>query len=59
VNREAYRRIAMLLAATVLVLGFALLFQTARHGGGTAGYVIGAMFVALGSGRLYLLRKRG
>jgi hypothetical protein len=23
------------------------------------GYIIGAMFVGLGSGRLYLLRKRG
>jgi lipopolysaccharide export LptBFGC system permease protein LptF len=59
VNREAYRRIATLLAAIIVVLGFALLMQTARHGGGTAGFVIGALFVALGFGRLYLLRKRG
>jgi hypothetical protein len=58
-NREAYRRIAMLLAATIVVLGFGLLIQTARHGGGSVGYVIGALFVALGSGRLYLLRHRG
>ena len=28
------------------------------HGGGTSGFLIGALFVALGSGRLYLLRKR-
>jgi hypothetical protein len=40
------------------VLGFGLLITTAWHGGGTSGYLIGAMFVALGSGRLYLLRKR-
>jgi hypothetical protein len=58
-NRKAYRRIAMLLAATIVVLGFGLLIQTARHGGGSVGYVIGALFVALGSGRLYLLRHRG
>jgi hypothetical protein len=31
---------------------------TAWHGGGTSGYVIGAMFLALGSGRLYLLMRR-
>jgi hypothetical protein len=58
-NREAYRRIAMLLAATILLLGFALLIATAAQGGGTSGFVIGALFVALGGGRLYLLRKRG
>jgi hypothetical protein len=50
--------VATIFAATIAVLGFALLVQTARHGGGTAGFVIGAMFVALGSGRLYLLRKK-
>jgi hypothetical protein len=59
VNREAYRKIATLLAAAILLLGFGLLIQTARHGGGTSGFVIGALFVALGAGRLYLLRKRG
>jgi hypothetical protein len=55
----AYRRFALVMAVTIVVLGFALLVQTARQGGGTAGFVIGAMFVALGAGRLYLLRKRG
>jgi hypothetical protein len=59
VNRAAYRRLAMLLAATILVLGFALLIATALQGGGTSGFVIGALFVALGAGRLYLLRQRG
>ena len=58
-NRAAYRRLAMLLAATILVLGFALLIATALQGGGTSGFVIGALFVALGAGRLYLLRQRG
>ena len=58
-NRETYRRIAATLAAIVAVLGFAILIRTAAEGGGSAGYVIGALFVALGSGRLYLLWKRG
>lgn len=58
-NRAAYRRVAIALAATILVLGFALLVSTALQGGGSSGFVIGALFVALGAGRLYLLRKRG
>jgi hypothetical protein len=59
VKSDAYRKLATLLAVAIVALGFGLLVQTARHGGGTSGFVIGAMFVALGSGRLYLLRKRG
>jgi hypothetical protein len=53
-----YRRIAMLLATVIALLGLGLLVSTAWHGGGVTGDVIGAMFVGLGSGRLYLLRKR-
>lgn len=53
-----YRQVAALLALTIAVLGLGILISTAWHGGGTVGYVIGAMFVGLGSGRLYLLRKR-
>jgi hypothetical protein len=58
VNSRAYKQIALVLAATIAVLGFALLLSTALHGGGATGYLIGAMFVALGSGRIYLLKKR-
>jgi uncharacterized membrane protein len=58
VNARLYRVIAAMLGAAIAVLGFGLLITTAWHGGGTSGYLIGAMFVALGSGRLYLLRKR-
>ena len=57
-NARLYRVIAAILALAIAVLGFGLLITTAWHGGGTSGYLIGAMFVALGSGRLYLLRKR-
>jgi len=58
VNSVLYRRVAMALAAAIVVLGFGLLVRTSLSGGGTSGFVIGALFVALGSGRLYLLRRR-
>jgi hypothetical protein len=58
VNSAAYRKLAAMLALTIVGLGFALLVATALQGGGTSGFVIGAMFVALGAGRLYLIRKR-
>lgn len=57
-NAGLYRRVAGLLALTIALLGLGILISTAWHGGGTVGFIIGAMFVALGSGRLYLLRKR-
>ena len=57
-NSELYRRVSMALAVTIVALGFGLLIATALQGGGTSGFVIGALFVALGSGRFYLLRRR-
>ena len=39
-------------------IGIALLVVTAVHGGALFGYVMGVLFVALGIGRLYLLRAR-
>jgi hypothetical protein len=39
-------------------IGIALVIVTAVHGGAAFGYLIGALFVALGIGRLYLLRAR-
>ncbi len=57
-NARLYRHVASLLALTIAALGFGILVVTAVHGGGTSGFLIGALFVALGSGRLYLLRKR-
>ena len=38
-------------------IGIGVVVQTARYGGGF-GYAIGVLFVALGAGRLYLLRRR-
>lgn len=38
-------------------LGIALIVETARVDGGV-GYLLGGLFVALGAGRLYLVRTR-
>jgi hypothetical protein len=52
-----YRKSVFVFGVLAIVIGFALLFKTANDGGGTVGYTIGALFVALGAARLYLLRK--
>ena len=52
-----YRRAVLTFGIVAIGLGFALLIRTAYGGGGTAGYVIGALFVALGSARLYILMR--
>lgn len=54
-----YRRAVVALSAVFIGLGLALLVRTAAAGGGTTGYVVGALFVALGAARLTLERKRG
>ena len=54
---NTYRRLSLLLAATTLALGVVMLVVTAVNGGGQVGYVIGAVFVLAGAGRLYLLRR--
>jgi uncharacterized membrane protein HdeD (DUF308 family) len=54
---RVYRRFVLVFGLVAIVLGFSMLVRTAYVGGGTVGYVLGAMFVALGTARLYLLRK--
>jgi hypothetical protein len=39
------------------VLGIAIFAETAAQGGGTVGFVLGVLFVGLGIGRIYLLRR--
>jgi hypothetical protein len=56
VNR-LYNRAVLVLGGTMIVLGFALLIVTAARGGGVVGYVVGALFVALGAGRIHLQRQ--
>jgi hypothetical protein len=44
-------------ALTFVALGFAILVRAALAGGGTVGFVVGGLFVALGTARLYLLKN--
>lgn len=53
-----YRRSIWVFGVLAIVLGIALVAETARAGGGGTGYVVGVLFVALGCGRLYLLKRR-
>jgi hypothetical protein len=53
-----YRRTVLLFGLVAIGLGFALLVRTAYEGGGTVGFVVGALFIALGAARIYLLRRR-
>jgi hypothetical protein len=52
-----YRGATALFAVTFVGIGVALIVVTAIRGGAT-GYVLGVLFVALGLGRLWLLRER-
>ena len=54
----AYRRITALFAGTMLALGIAMIAVTLANGGGEAGLLLGALFVAVGAARLYVLRGR-
>jgi uncharacterized membrane protein HdeD (DUF308 family) len=54
---SVYRRTVVLFGVVAIGLGFALLIRTAYAGGGTVGYVVGALFVALGAARLFILRR--
>jgi TRAP-type mannitol/chloroaromatic compound transport system permease large subunit len=54
--KETYDRFVRIFAVVFIVLGFVMLVRTASEGGGI-GFVIGALFIALGAARLYLLRR--
>jgi hypothetical protein len=54
---SVYRGAVAVLALAFVGIGVALLAVTAAAGGGVVGFVMGALFVALGAGRLTLLRK--
>jgi hypothetical protein len=52
-----YRKSVLIFGIVAVLLGIALLARTAAAGGGTAGYVFGGLFIALGTARLYLFLK--
>ena len=53
-----YGRTVLVFGIVMVVLGIALLVETAAAGGGSTGFLLGTLFLALGVGRLYLLRRR-
>ena len=53
-----YRRSVFAFGLIAIGLGIALLVETAAAGGGSTGYVLGLLFIGLGAGRLFLLRRR-
>ena len=53
-----HRRSVFVFGLIATGLGIALLAETVAIGGGSTGYVLGVLFVGLGVGRLYLLRRR-
>jgi hypothetical protein len=55
---NAYRYGIAIFAVVFVGMGVALVAVTAARGGAAFGYLMGALFVALGLGRLYLLRAR-
>ena len=54
---SVYRGAVAVLAVTFIGIGVALLGVTAANGGGVLGFLLGGLFIALGVGRLTLLRK--
>ncbi len=55
---NAYRGAVAFFGVLFVAIGIALVAVTAARGGALFGYLVGALFVALGVGRLYLLRAR-
>ena len=53
-----YRNAIAVFGVVFVGIGVALIVVTAVEGGGALGYILGVLFVALGLGRLYLLRAR-
>jgi hypothetical protein len=51
------RQATAAVSGLIVLLGLILLAETALAGGGSTGYLLGALFVLAGVGRLYLSRR--
>ncbi len=56
---KLYRSAVAVLALLFVGIGVALLAVTAANGGGVLGFLLGGLFIALGVGRITLLRRGG
>lgn len=57
-GRRTYERATRLLSALLVVVGSAQIVLAVARGAGPTAYVLGALFVAVGAGRLWLSRRR-
>jgi hypothetical protein len=55
---RAYSVAIVVFSLLFVAIGVALLVRTAAAGGGLVGYVLGALFIALGVARFVVERKR-
>jgi hypothetical protein len=55
---RTYSVAVLVFSALFVVIGVALLARTAAAGGGVVGYVLGALFIALGVARFTIERQR-
>jgi hypothetical protein len=55
---RTYSVAVIVFSVLFVAIGVALLVRTAAAGGGVVGYVLGALFIALGVARFTLERKR-
>ena len=55
---RAYSWAVLAFSVAFVAIGVALLVRTAAAGGGAVGFLLGALFIALGVARLTLERKR-
>ena len=55
---STYSWIVVAFSVAFVAIGVALLVRTAAEGGGTVGFLLGGLFIALGVGRIMLERRR-
>jgi hypothetical protein len=56
---QLYRGVTRIFSVVIIGIGVTILAVTVAQGGGATGFLIGALFTALGVARLYLALRSG
>jgi hypothetical protein len=58
-GREVHRGATAVLSTAMLLIGVAMIVSTLARGGGplALGFILGILFMLVGAGRLYVLRR--